>query len=179
MIFAADISTTCIGITFLNNDGSLFFMNHLSFDDCDSLYIRTEKFKCKLQELKEKNNSKLTFEHIFIEEPKKSFARQKTSNNTLTKLTSFNAMCSYMLYSEFGVVPIHINESTARKKCGLKILSKKKCGVGQKEQAFEQMKLREPFINYEWDMKRTGRVKDYHLDEMDSFIVAKAGFNSL
>lgn len=172
-ILGIDVSTSCIGFTILDDDGNLELMDHFEHkNDFIDLYDFAKMFKYIL-EIDIKNKYKIY--KIFIEEPKKSFASNKTSTNTILLLNRFNGICSWIVYDVFGAKPIHLNESTARKQCGLKILPAKKVGISQKQQAFEQMKEREPFINYNWKFKRTGKIKDYHMDEMDSYIICKAG----
>ena len=115
---------------------------------------------------------------VFIEEPLSKFTRGQSSASTIGLLLRFNGICSYFVHQNLSLDPIYLNPTSARSLCGLKIVSKKKSGgLSHKEQAFRQISSREPFLNKEWPLKRTGRIKDYCYDEIDSYVVAYGGFN--
>lgn len=180
MILALDISTSTTGYTILDNFGKLVKLGHLELSKIkDGLWKKVDRVADFIQELKKEYN----IEYVFIEEPLSKFSRGKSSSATISLLMRFNGIVSYLIYKEMGVDPIYYAPSRARKLCGLKMMSKtacKKAGIAwkpQKEQAFEQMNKQEPFCGgYDWPLKRTGRLKDFCYDQMDSFIIARAGF---
>ena len=179
MILGLDISTSITGYTILDLDGSLIELSHIElYKIKDGIWAKVDAMKAFIKEL----NSKHKITHVFIEEPLSKFSRGKSSSATISLLMRFNGIISYLIHQEMGLDPGYYPPSRARKMCGLTMLSKtaaKKCGqkwMPQKEQAFVQMCSRKPFIDYEWPKKRTGRLKDYCYDQMDSFVIAQAGF---
>lgn len=180
MILGIDISTSITGYTIMDMSGNLVELDHIELKKIkDGLWAKVDKFKEFVNEI----NKKYEIEHVFIEEPLSKFSRGKSSSATISLLMRFNGICSYLIHQEMGIDPVYYAPSRARKLCGLKMKSKTACKKDkipwkpQKEQAFEQMNKQEPFCNgYDWPLKRTGRLKDYCYDRMDSFVIAKAGF---
>lgn len=183
MLLALDISTSITGYTILDMKGNIVKIDHIELNKIkDGIWSKVDKVKSFIKQI----NNEFDIKHVFIEEPLSKFSRGKSSSATISLLMRFNGICSYLIHQEMGIDPIYFSPSAARKLCGLKMLSKtacKKSGVKwkpQKEQAFEQMNSRHPFNNsYNWPMKKTGRLKDYCYDRMDSFIIGVAGFIEL
>lgn len=179
MILGLDISTSITGYTILDLNGNLVELGHIELKKIkDGIWAKVDAMKDSIIEL----NEKFDITHVFIEEPLSKFSRGKSSSATISLLMRFNGIISYLIHQEMGLDPGYYPPSRARKICELKMLSKtasKKAGIlwkPQKEQAFDQMCARKPFINYEWEKKRTGRLKDYCYDQMDSYVIAHAGF---
>lgn len=174
MILGLDISTSVIGYTVLDDKGKLHKIGHIDLTKPKdmSMWQKIDVATRELQNLCKHHRCK----HVFIEEVKKNFQAGSSSATVIVKMARFNGICSFWVRRMLDVDPIYIVESHARKVCGLKMQSKKKAGKSHKEQAFDLMSQREPFVGKEWEKKRTGRIKDYHYDEMDSYIVARAGF---
>ena len=179
MILGLDISTSTTGYTILDLDGNLIELGHIELKKIkDGMWAKIDVMKHALRELNKRHN----FSHVFIEEPLSKFSRGKSSSATISLLMRFNGIISYLIHQDMGLDPVYYPPSRARKICELKMLSKTACRKAkikwkpQKEQAFDQMNARPPFIGYEWEKKRTGRLKDYCYDQMDSFVIARAGF---
>jgi len=173
MIAAFDISTSTLGYTILDDKGKIVELNHLDLKKTSGFFECADKFAELCDSLKKKY--KLTF--IAVEAPKKNFAFGKTSVDTIVLLLRFNGVCCYILRDRFGIEPIMISEGHARTMCGLKfknLLNDKGKKIPRKEQAFAQMMLKPEFKDWPWEFKRTGRIKDYHLDQMDSYIIGKS-----
>jgi len=183
MILSLDISTSITGFTILDKKGKLIKMDHVElYKIKDGIWTKVDKMLSFFEIIKKEYE----ITHIFIEEPLSKFKRGKSNSHTISLLLRFNGICSYLAYKIFDKTPVYINCGEARKKCGLIMRSKvrsKKDKIPwkpQKEQAFDQMSLKEPFNGTcKWDLKRTGKIKDYCYDRMDSFIIGKAGFISL
>lgn len=183
MILGLDISTSVTGYTLLNDNGDLVKLGHLELKKIkDGLWSKVDFMKDFIKQLSKEYEIK----HVFVEEPLSKFSRGKSSSSTISLLMRFNGIVSYLIHQEMGMDAVYYAPSRARKLCGLKMRSKTSCkkeGIPwkpQKEQAFEQMNEQAPFSGtYNWPLKRTGRLKDYCYDQMDSFIIAKAGLIEL
>ena len=97
------------------------------------------------------------------------FMMGKSSSHTISTLTKFNGILSWICYEEFGIKPEYIPAISARKKCGITI----KRGQKAKEQVIAFLLDNEPLFNIQYT--KTGKPKPYCYDEADSLIIAKAG----
>ena len=97
----------------------------------------------------------------------------KSSSHTISTLTKFNGIISWLCYEKFGITPEYIPAISARKKCGITI----KRGEKAKEQVMRFLLDKEPLFEVEYT--RTGKPKPYCYDEADSLIIAKAGYECL
>jgi len=172
VVLGLDISTRIVGYTILE-DKKLIVNDHIDLSKEEkNLYLKTETvidhISSKFIEINRRPDA------IFIEQP--AYRYNKSTAETIYKLVSFNSKCSYGLYRTYCQEPEHIVASTARKKCGLTI---RKNGINAKDQVFDFLSKQEVFKDKEWPRKRTGKLKDYVLDELDSYIIALAGYLSL
>lgn len=179
-ILGLDLSTSCSGFTILDESGALIQIGHIAHNKKDSFYQKIEQTIDALNELKEKYN----ISQIFIEEPLDKVRKGKSSMHTIGLLIKFNGIVSWECHKIFDKEPIHIGATEARKALGVKLLSKKQAAKrniqwkSQKEQSFDQISHRYKDILPEFEYKRTGRIKDYHYDEIDSFVVCLAGLQN-
>lgn len=103
------------------------------------------------------------------------FKANASMASTLAKLQRYNGMISAFLYFEENIEPILINASHARNLCGLKI----RRGEDAKKQVLTYVKDSGIFPEERWEYKKTGNVKDYMYDMCDSWVVARAGYQTL
>jgi len=169
-----DLSTSICGYTILDQYGSIIVMSHIDLTKVKGeLWDKVDVMKKEIKKLKET----YPIEHVFIEEPLSKFRRGKSNAHTIGLLMRFNGIVSYLIHQELGLTPEYYPVSHARKLCGVILLPKKKSkGKDHKQQTFEQMAKRDHFVGHVWPQKRTGKLKDYCYDEMDSFVVAFAGY---
>lgn len=117
IIFAADVSTQCIGICILLNDGSqygkIIELTHINpkaskkkVKGIEELFLKKRCFEEFIQKFKDFGITKAV-----IEEPLLSSNNQ----NTVATLLRFNGMISESIYNTFGVVPLYISSYDARK----------------------------------------------------------------
>lgn len=173
-ILGLDVSTSIIGYTLLDNKGDLISIGHIDMTKLDR-NVWTKAFFARSQLTELCNVYQPT--HVFIEDPVSKFTKGKSSSHTIILLIRFNTLCSYFAMEASGVKePQYITAGHARKLCDVKIT---KGGPKAKEQVFEHFRNSGPFKGYEWPLKRTGRVKDHCYDEVDSYVIAKAGFIEL
>lgn len=175
MIGGFDISTSIIGYTFLDEGGAIVDIGHIDMSRIErNVWKKAEYAKEHLIELCSKHRPK----HVFVEDPVSRFSEGKSSSHTIALLIRFNTLCSYFLAQTCGIEsPVYLTASHARKLCGIKIQrgTKEKA----KEQVFRFISKTDPFKDREWPLKRTGLLKDSCYDEVDSYVIARAGFVEL
>jgi Holliday junction resolvasome RuvABC endonuclease subunit len=166
LILGLDISTSITGYSIVDYDGKIIEIGHWDtknknkFPDLfsKSLFIK----KC-LGELD------YPIDHIFIEPALNMFMMGRSSSHTISTLTKFNGIVSWMCYEEFGIKPEYIPAISARKKCGISI----KKGTKAKEQVLAFLVDNEPLFTVEYT--KSGNPKPYCYDEADSLVIARAG----
>mgnify|MGYP005990825467 FL=1 len=166
MILGLDISTSITGFSVVNYDGTVLEIGHWdtrSKTKFDDFYDKALFIRNKIKELD------YPIDHIFIEPALNMFMMGKSSSHTISTLTKFNGILSWICYEEFGIKPEYIPAISARKKCGITI----KRGQKAKEQVIAFLLDNEPLFNIQYT--KTGKPKPYCYDEADSLIIAKAG----
>lgn len=171
-ILGLDISTSIVGYTILNDDFSIVEIGHIDFKKCNTFW---EKVDFGIKELESIVKKHLP-ERSFIEEPVQSFSPGHSSAGTIITLSKFNAILSYNVRESIKIDPLHITAAEARKLCGLKMQQKKKCGKSHKEQVFEQISSPMGYLGHmKFELTRTGTIKPWVYDEVDSYVIARAG----
>ena len=173
-----DISTSIIGVCFLDIDGHLVKLDNINLKKTKSIFGKAEVVKHRFIEYK--NNLKFTNKlKISIEEAFQSFSAGFSSAKTLSQLNRFNGIVSYLVYDIFSMEPLYINVNSARKNLQIKIDRKSKSST--KEQVFQWVKnnINEEFIWPEKVLKsgpNKGRVKfdESCYDMSDAFVICKA-----
>ena len=170
MILGLDISTSITGATVLDKEGNIVFCeawdlrnkNHFS-----SLFDKGKFIKNKIWELEDR----FSIEEIYIEQSLQSFRSGFSSAKTLSTLSRFNGIVSWMCYEIFEIQPEYIAATSARKKCGITIPK----GVKAKEVVIKYIVDNVPDvpINY----TKHGNPKPQCYDMADSWVIAKAGYN--
>ncbi len=169
MILGLDISTSIIGASVLDDDRQVVasvawdMRNKNHFPDIFSKYnhVRGELLDI---------HNQYEIDHIFIEQSLQMFRSGFSSAKTLSTLSSFNGVISYLCYRELGLKPEHISASSARKSCGITIPR----GVKAKERVVEFLLDNEP--HFEVEYTKHGNIKPVYYDIADSIVIAKAGY---
>lgn len=206
IIMSLDISTSCIGITILENDGSEFGkiieMTHVNpkvsnkIKGIESLFIKKRIFK---EEFLEKwKNFGIT--KVVIEAP------LLTSNNseTCATLLRFNGMISDCIYETLNIVPNYISSYDARKYSFPDLLSIRKYTIKGElvskdkiisnlkksklvlfgshswdvdKKTVIQSKVAEIFPEIQWLYDDNGELKKENFDASDSYVAALGFIN--
>lgn len=171
-----DISTSIIGICFLDNNYNLVDLQNINLKKIKCIFEKSLYTKKILEEYK----NSYEFEEditISIEEAFQSFSKGFSSAKTLSQLNRFNGIVSYLSYSIFETIPVYINVNSARKNLSIKIIKNK--DKNTKEQVFEWVRNR---IDFGWPEKtlksgpNKGLVKfdESCYDMSDAFVICKA-----
>ena len=169
MILGLDISTSIIGATIVSDNGDVVatyawdMRNKNHFPD---VYTKYNHVQGELLDLLTSHK----FSHIFIEQSLQMFRSGFSSAKTLSTLSSFNGVVTYLCFRELGIKPEHISASSARKSCGITI----KKGTKAKEQVVKFLLDNEPKFVVEYT--KSGNLKPKYYDIADSIVIAKAGY---
>ncbi len=169
MILGLDISTSIVGATILDNDGKIVssvawdMRNKNHYPDIFSKYNHIQGELLDIQAAHK-------IKHIFVEQSLQMFRSGFSSAKTLSTLSSFNGVVSYLCYRELNIKPEYIPASSARKSCGISIPRGKKA----KEEVVKFLLDNEPLFEVEYT--KHGNIKPAYYDIADSMIIAKAGY---
>lgn len=177
-----DISTTCIGISLFNEQGSLIKVEHLVLKaDKDVLpehriFAKANMFKSFIQKFKEYEVVK-----IFIEEP----LVMSNNINTSNLLMKFNGICSYILLNDLLVIPDYISVYNIRLAlCPELVRTEIKKGVQKQVLSFPKdikgkeyifTKIQTIFKDIDWVKDKKGELSKYNYDMSDAIAVGLAG----
>jgi len=168
MILGLDVSTSITGATIIDEKGDVLMCEawdtrkFKSFFD-KAAYIRTRILDTKIE---------FPITRVVIEQSLQMFRPGFSSAKTLTTLSKFNGVVSWMCYRVIGVEPEYVSASTARKQAGISV----KRGQKAKEIVLEHVKKTIP--NFEYEETKAGNPKPGTYDRADSLILALSAFRS-
>ena len=170
MILGLDISTSIVGATVVSQEGEILstyawdLRNKNHFPDNFTKYNHIQG---ELLDIEREYDIK----YIFIEQSLQMFRSGFSSAKTLSTLSSFNGVATYLCYRELGIKPEHISASSARKACGISIPK----GQKAKEVVVKYLLDNEPKFIVEHT--KAGNIKPKYYDIADSIVIAKAGYS--
>lgn len=200
-----DVSTACIGICILVDDGSqhgkIAELTHISpkvpkgVKGIEELFIKKNEFHDFI-----KGFSKYKFDRVIIEEPLVS----SNNKNTVATLLRFNGMISDCIYNELGIVPDYISSYDARKYAFPELMGIRKYGKDNKQYDYNkiikeiksskfvlfgdypwaidkktiiQEKVAEFFPKIEWLYDKKGELKKENFDATDAYVACFGQLN--
>jgi len=179
MILGVDISTSITGFAIVA-DNQILYYDSVDLRKHKDVFAKTIAMKEKLMDLFEMyqcdnenfiGSSKYPIEHIYIEQSLHMFMGGKSSAKTLSTLTRFNGIVSWLIYELFEIKPKFIGASSARKQAGIKVPR----GQKAKQVVLQHLLDNEPAFSIEYT--KHGNPKPESYDRADAIIVAKAGYN--
>ena len=171
MILGLDISTSITGATILDDSGRIILCeswdtrNKNKFEDLfdKAEFIRLQFFRI---------THKFQVKEVYIEQSLQAFRSGFSSAQTLSTLARFNGIVSWICYKSFGLKPEYMAAVSARKLAGLKVQR----GEKAKDKVLKFVLDNVP--NFEVEYTKHGNPKPGALDRADSWIIARAGYNS-
>ena len=164
-----DISTSITGATVIQ-DGKIIkstFWDTRNKNKFATIYDKAKFVKFQLEDL--------AFDHnitsIYIEQSLHSFRSGFSSAQTLSTLSRFNGIVSWICWELFGIQPEMIAATSARKQAGVGI----KRGDNAKEKVLQFVIDKYPDIEIQYT--KHGNPKPGTLDMCDSIVIALAGDN--
>lgn len=167
MILGLDISTSVTGYAVLDVSGELVELGHVALDKLEG-WDKADAISKWARELKARH----AITAIFLEQSLMAFRPGLSSAATLSTLTRFNGIVSYIVRDTFGIDPQPISAGTARTKIGVKVKRGKQF-PNVKEQVFRHVTTH--MLHRDWPVGRTGKIKTYCYDEVDGYVIAEAG----
>ena len=169
MILGLDISTSITGVTVVDDSGKVVFNE--AWDFRNKKYFPTLFHKGReIKELLRQLDDEFYISSVFIEQSLQSFRSGFSSAKTLSTLSRFNGIVSWICYEIFELEPEYIAATSARKKCGIKIPK----GVKAKQVVIQYVLDNVPSVLIEYT--KHGNPKPYCFDKADSWVIAKAGY---
>ena len=172
MILGLDISTSITGATVLDKEGNILYCE--SWDTRNknhypTLFEKGRHIKNKICEIEDR----FLIDSVYVEQSLQSFRSGFSSAKTLSVLSRFNGIVSWLCYEIFKIEPEYIAATSARKKCGIKIPK----GSKAKQVVIKYVidNVPDVLINY----TKQGNPKPGCYDMADSWVVAKAGYECL
>jgi hypothetical protein len=144
MILGLDVSTSITGATILDKDGKVVYN--------DAWDLRKYKI-----------------DKVFIEQSLQSFRPGFSSAKTLSTLSKFNGVVSWMSYQILQVEPEFVAATSARKLCGITVPRGKKGKLVVLEYVLENV----PDVTILYT--KHGNPKPECYDKADSWVIATAG----
>jgi Holliday junction resolvasome RuvABC endonuclease subunit len=160
-----DISTSCSGFTILDKDGNIIYNDAIDTKKYKTIFEKAQTIQNHLINLKREYKIK----KIYIEKSLQSFRSGFSSAKTLSTLSAFNGIVSWMCYDIFSIEPQYLAATSARKLCGIKIPK------GQKAKPLVINYLLENESKFSIEYTRFGNPKPKYYDMADSIIIARAG----
>jgi hypothetical protein len=169
VILGLDISTSITGVTVIDNNEKVVFNEAWDFRNkkyFPTLFEKGYEIKELFYELKKDYN----ITSVYIEQSLQSFRSGFSSAKTLSTLSRFNGIVSWLCYEIFELQPEYIAATSARKKCGIKIPK----GVKAKLVVIQYVLDNIPSVLIEYT--KHGNPKPHCFDKADSWVIAKAGY---
>jgi hypothetical protein len=169
MILGLDISTSCTGVTIIDNTGNLVLNTCWKLKE-DDVFDKLQRAKKEINQLK----NKYPITEVFVEESLQAFRPGFSSAKTILSLAKFNGILCWMIWEEMGIKVKYIGSTTARKNCGIKIIK----GTPAKQQVMDWMLQNQSWFKVEYK-KNSTNIKDHYYDMADSWVIARAGYLTL
>jgi len=164
MILGLDISTSITGVCVLSGNGEILFNDYIDTRKFKCFFDKVDKVKKFLKDLSEGYQIK----HIYVEQSLQSFRSGFSSARTLSTLSRFNGVVSWLCYEIWGIKPEYVAAISARKLCGIKVPR------GEKAKAVVIKYLLDNEESFVVEYTKHGNIKQHYYDMADSIVIARA-----
>ena len=166
MILGLDISTSITGYTLIKEDEVILngVWDTRKYKD---FFEKVVHVKSGLEQIYEQYGKQIAA--VYIEQSLQSFRSGFSSAKTLSTLSRFNGIVSWLVFDQYKVKPEYIAATSARKLCGIRVPR------GQKAKAVVLKFLLDNEPGFVIDYTSHGNPKPESYDRADSLIIAKAG----
>jgi len=167
MILGLDISTSITGYTILDSRGNIIENGAWDTRKYKDFFDKAEVIRQNVAEIHRKYGKQI--EHVYIEQSLQAFRSGFSSAKTLSSLSRFNGIVSWLVYALFQIKPEYIAATSARKLCGIKVPR------GEKAKAVVLDYLLKNESSFVIEYTRHGNPKPDSYDRADSIVIARAG----
>jgi hypothetical protein len=178
MILGFDVSTSITGVTIVDDCGKIVHSEYWDLRKYKDFFDKSFEANIKVSDLYRRfgdhpDNEDDYIEHIYIEQSLQSFRSGFSSAKTLSTLSRFNGVISWLCYDLFNIKPGYIAASSARKLNGITIPR------GEKAKEVVLQYLLDNEAGFEVEYTKYGNVKAQYYDISDSIIIARAGLKKV
>ncbi len=166
MILGLDISTSITGATVINESGKVVYNEAWDLRKYKEFFQKAEIVKGKIWELEDT----FLIKEVYIEQSLQSFRSGFSSAKTLSTLSRFNGVVSWLCYDILKITPEYIAATSARKKCGITVPK----GTKAKQVVIKHVVDNVPDVLIEYT--KHGNPKPQCYDMADSWVIANAGW---
>ncbi len=174
MILGFDISTSITGVTVLNDEGEIILNEAWDTRKLKNFFEKADFIEEKISTLHKKVSRHIKkakwIDALYIEQSLQSFRSGFSSAKTLSTLSRFNGVVSWICYRCLHKEPEYIAATSARKECGIKVPR----GSKAKEVVIQHVIDNVPDVLIEYT--KYGNPKPCCYDMADSWVVAHAGW---
>jgi len=164
MILGLDVSTSITGATLLDENGRVVCNEAWDTRKFKNFFRKAEEISAKMDLLPAAPT------RVYIEQSLQSFRSGFSSARTLSTLSRFNGVVSWICYRRYAIEPEYLAATTARKECGLVVPR----GSKAKKVVLDYIIDNVPEVSISYT--RFGNPKPDCYDKADSYIIAKAGW---
>ena len=166
MILGLDVSTSITGATVIDDKGNVVCCEAWDTRKLKNFFDKAAYIKSCLEDVR----VEFPVTKIVIEQSLQMFRAGFSSAKTLTLLSKFNGVVSWMCYDLFEIEPEYISATSARKQAGITVPR----GSKSKEVVLEY--VGNNIQNFQYELTKAGNPKPGTYDRADSIILAKAAF---
>ena len=167
MILGLDVSTSVTGATILDNQGKIVYNEAWDTRKFKNFFEKVEYVENCINQL---HNNGYGIKRVYIEQSLQSFRSGFSSAKTLSTLSRFNGVVSWMVYRILQAKPEYVAATSARKLCGITVPR----GTKAKECVIKHVVDNVPSVSITYT--KHGNVKPDCYDKADSWVVAQAGW---
>ena len=176
MILGLDISTSITGVTIVDDYGKIVHSEYWDLRKYKDFFDKSLEANVRITDLHRQFGYWQIngyIKHIYIEQSLQSFRSGFSSAKTLSTLSRFNGIISWLCYDLFKIKPEYIAASSARKLNGITIPR------GEKAKEVVLQYLLDNEAGFEVEYTKYGNVKAHYYDISDSIIIARAGLKKV
>ena len=166
MILGLDVSTSITGYTIVDN-GKIILNGAWDTRKYKNFFDKVVHVKDGLDKIRKEYGTRITA--VYIEQSLQSFRSGFSSAKTLSTLSRFNGIVSWLVFDQYGIQPEYIAATSARKLCGIKVSR----GQKAKQVVLNFLLDNEPSFVIEYT--RNGNPTPESYDKADSIVIARAG----
>lgn len=166
MILGLDVSTSITGATILDKEGEVLYNEAWDTRKFKNFFVKASHIEERIVHL---NKLYGGFEKVFIEQSLQTFRSGFSSAKTLSTLSRFNGIVSWLVYRVLQTEPEYIAATSARKLCGIRIPR----GVKAKGVVIQYVLDKVPGVTIQYTKFNNPKPECY--DKADSWVIAKAG----
>tara|TARA_R100001082_G_scaffold3433_1_gene2779 strand:- start:276 stop:803 length:528 start_codon:yes stop_codon:yes gene_type:complete len=166
MILGLDVSTSITGYTIVDN-GKIILNGAWDTRKYKNFFDKVVHVKDGLDKIRKEYGTRITA--VYIEQSLQSFRSGFSSAKTLSTLSRFNGIVSWLVFDQYKIQPEYLAATSARKLCGIKVSR----GQKAKQVVLNFLLDNEPSFVIEYT--RNGNPKPESYDKADSIVIARAG----